>query len=51
MIARRLEFPDAELYARVKPQQLENQQLENQQLENQQLKDFSTKPVPLEGER
>ena len=46
MIARRLEFPDAELYARVKPQQLENQQLENQQ-----LKDFSTKPVPLEGER
>ena len=40
MIARRLEFPDAELYARVKPQQLENQQLKN----------LSTKPVPLEGE-
>ena len=45
MIAQRLEFPDAELYACV-----ELQQLENQQLENQQLKDFSTKPVPLEGE-
>ena len=40
MIAQRLEFPDAELYACV----------ELQQLENQQLKDFSTKPVPPEGE-